>query len=116
DEQGANQLQVDSILNTINRISGSVSFDGTKLLNGNLAYTTSGVNSSQFDNVQVNAASIPPGGDVNVAVQVIQSAQTGEITYTGGATTNNVTLEVAGTTGTQQLSFGSGTSVSAIAT
>src|SRR5438045_620843 len=33
EETQANQLQVDSILNTINRISQSTSFQGTKLLN-----------------------------------------------------------------------------------
>ena len=34
DEINANQLQVDSILSTINRIAGSTSFQGKKLLNG----------------------------------------------------------------------------------
>ena len=47
-EVAANQLQVDSILSTINRISGSTSFDGTQLLNGNLSYTTSSVTTSAF--------------------------------------------------------------------
>src|SRR3954468_1378775 len=116
EEKDANQLQVDSILNTINRISQSTAFQGTKLLNGNYAYTTSGVTSTQFDNVQINAARVPDGGSVNVVVQVTASAQTGAITYTGGNLTGNVTLEVAGNTGTEQLSFASGTTVSSIAT
>src|SRR5687767_15036492 len=34
DEISANQLQVDSILNTINRLAGSTSFQGQKLLDG----------------------------------------------------------------------------------
>src|SRR5580704_4511250 len=42
DQISADQLQVDSILSTINRISGSTTFEGQQLLNGNLAYTTSG--------------------------------------------------------------------------
>ena len=41
EEKAANQLQVDSILNTINRIAGSTAFQGAKLLNGQYAYTTS---------------------------------------------------------------------------
>jgi flagellin len=114
-EVNADQLQVDSILSTINRIAQSTSFQGKQLLNGNYAYTTSGVNSTSFQNVQINAASIPEGSTVNVVVQVVTSAQTGEITYAGGALTTNVTLEIAGNTGTQQLSFTSGTAVSAIA-
>src|SRR5271154_5177322 len=42
DQVGADQLQVDSILSTINRIAESTTFQGMQLLNGNLAYTTSG--------------------------------------------------------------------------
>ena len=42
EEVAANQLQVDSILGTINRIAGSTAFQGAKLLNGNYAYSTSG--------------------------------------------------------------------------
>ena len=106
EEVDANQLQVDSILNTINRIAGSTAFQGKKLLNGNFAYTTSGITSTQFDDVQINAA----------RVQVTASAQTGEITYSNGTLTSGVTLEIAGTAGTEQLSFASGTSVSSIAT
>jgi flagellin len=115
EEIAANQLQVDSILNTINRIAQATAFQGAKLLNGNYDYTTSGVTSTEFDNVRINAARVPDGGTINVVVQVTASAQTGEITYTGGALTDNVTIEVAGNVGTEQLSFASGTAVSSIA-
>jgi flagellin len=117
DEVAANQLQVDSILSTINRISGSTTFEGRQLLNGNLDYTTSGVSASQVSDVQVNSALIPDGSKVAVAVQVVSSGTTGAVTYTGGAITGGtVTLEVAGNEGTQQLSFASGTTVTSIAT
>src|SRR6202167_1900869 len=49
-EVAADQLQVDSILSTINRISQSTTFEGTQLLNGNLAYTTSGVTATNLGN------------------------------------------------------------------
>src|SRR3982751_3902908 len=116
EEKDANQLQVDSILNTINRISQSTSFQGTKLLNGNYAYTTSGVASTSFDNVQINSARIPDGATVAVVVQVVTSAQTGRVTYATGTLTDNVTIEVGGNGGPEQLSFASGTPVSSIAT
>jgi len=35
EEKDANQLQIDSILQTIDRLASSTSFQGTKLLNGN---------------------------------------------------------------------------------
>ncbi len=117
EELAANQLQVDSILNTINRIAQSTAFQGTKLLNGNYAYTTSGVTSTELDNVRINSARLPDGASVNVVVQVVTSAQTGEVGYTGGTISGgNVTIEVAGNLGTEQLSFASGTTVSSIAT
>src|SRR4051812_41854917 len=53
EEKQANQLQVDSILSTINRIAGSTAFQGKKLLNGNYSYTTSSVAASAFDSIQI---------------------------------------------------------------
>jgi flagellin len=112
----ADQLQVDSILSTINRISQSTTFEGRQLLNGNLAYTTSSVGSA-VTSLQVNSALVPEGGKVAVAVQVVSSAKTAKITYQGGAISGNtVTLQVAGNLGSTQLSFASGTTVSSIAT
>jgi flagellin len=117
EETQANQLQVDSILGTINRIAQSTSFEGVKLLNGNYDYSTSSVAASSTTGLQVNAARVPDGGKVSVVVQVTTSAQTGTLSYTGGTVTGaTVTLEVAGNLGTEQLSFSSGTTVSSIVT
>jgi flagellin len=116
-EVAANQLQVDSILSTINRISQSTTFEGRQLLNGNLAYTTSSVTATKVTNIQVNSALVPPGGTAAVAVQVVSSGKTAAITYTGGTVTGNtVTLQLGGNAGTTQLSFASGTTVTSIAT
>ncbi len=117
EELAANQLQVDSILSTINRIAQSTAFQGTKLLNGNYSYSLSGVTSTEFDNVRINAARVPDGATVNVVVQVVTSAQTGTLAYSGGTISGgNVTIEIAGNTGTEQLSFASGTTISSIVT
>lgn len=117
EEISANQLQVDSILSTVNRIAQSTSFQGTKLLNGNYDYTTSSVGTSAVSGLRVNAARVPDGSKVNVVVEVVQSAQTGTITYTGGTITGaTVTLAISGNLGTEQLSFSSGTTVSSIVT
>ncbi|HSI36566.1 MAG: flagellin [Phycisphaerae bacterium] len=117
EEKQANQLQVDSILGTINRIAASTSFQGKKLLNGSLDYTTSAVTSTAIDNLRVNAARLPDGATQSVVVQVVASAQTAQVGYTNGAIAGNtVTIEVAGNGGTEQLSFASGTAVSSIVT
>ena len=114
EEIEANQLQVDSILNTINRIAGATSFQGQKLLNGNFGYSTSSVATSAFDSLQVNAARLPDGAQVNVVVQVANSATQAEVSFTG-TVQSAVTLTVAGNLGTEQLAFASGTALSAVA-
>jgi len=116
-ETQANQLQVDSILDTINRLAGSTAFQGTKLLNGNFAYTTSGVTTANIATVQINSAHLPDNAAVNVVVAVTQSAQTAATGYVGGAlgALNNVTVELGGNKGTVQLSFAGGTVVADMA-
>ena len=110
DQISADQLQVDSILTTINRISGSTSFQGQKLLDGSLSYTTSGVTAAAVTGTQINAAVLPANAAENIVVGVTQSAQTATLGYTGGALAagNNVTIEVGGNSGTQQVSLAGG--------
>jgi len=115
-ELAANQLQVDSILNSINRISNTTSFNGIQLLNGSLDYTNSGVNAADINNLQVNAAQVPQGGSVNIAVQVLASAKLGTLNFAAsGIGTTPTTIEVSGAAGTEQLSFAASAHNSAIA-
>jgi flagellin len=118
DERNANQLQIDAILDSINRIANSTEFQGRKLLSGELAYTTSAVaGNSNLANVTINSAKVPNGGYKTVTVEVTGSAQLAQLNYTGGTITGStVTIEVAGNLGTEILSFGSGTTIANIAT
>lgn len=116
-EKKANQLQVDSILQTIDRIASSTAFQGKKLLNGSLDYTTSGVSASVTD-FRVNGAKLTAGTNLAVQAIVTQSAQaaglflsTGGAINLGGATGSTFTIEVGGSKGSRQLSFASGTSL-----
>ena len=118
DQVAANQLQVDSILSTINRISNSTTFQGSHLLDGTLAYTTSSTGTSAFAAISVNAANLPAAGKEAVVVQVTNSAVLGKVAFTGATSAlgaSAVTLQIAGTNGTQQLSFAAGTKLSAVA-
>src|SRR3954466_3841106 len=105
EEKAANQLQVDSILGTINRIAGATAFQGAKLLNGNYAYTTSTPATSSFGSLQVNSASLPSNATQSVVVAVTNSAIQGQVLFTGATSALGVgtTLEIAGAAGTQQL-------------
>ncbi|MFT3785340.1 MAG: flagellin [Tepidisphaeraceae bacterium] len=108
DEVDANQQQVDSILNTINRLAGSTSFQGSKLLDGSLDYTTSSVSTSAISNLQINGARLTDGTTKSIVVTQTGSAQTGTISFTASATTSANTIEVAGSKGSTQLSFAAG--------
>ncbi|UCD75827.1 MAG: flagellin, partial [Phycisphaerales bacterium] len=116
EEKEANQLQIDSILQTIDRIAGATSFQGIKLLNGNFDYTTSGV-STNLDDVTINAAKLSDeaGAYMTITVDTLTSAQTGQVYLSTGATLDNggngsITFEVTGNEGVQQFTFASGTS------
>ncbi len=119
EEKEANQLQVDSILQTIDRIANSTSFEGIKLLNGTYAYTTSGVDTNALADVSINAARLPNNGSINVTVDTVTSAQLAT-TYLSAGTGNvlsgtSLTIEVAGNKGIQQFSFASGTAAADMA-
>ncbi|MFA5864034.1 MAG: flagellin [Phycisphaerae bacterium] len=110
DEIAAQQLQVDSILSTINRIANSTDFGGIKLLNGSLDYTTSGTaKTSAFDNVIVKSANLVAGAAKTITVQVTTSAQQAKLVGSTGVLNGTLTLQVAGKNGTQVFSFGTGT-------
>ena len=113
DERDAAQGEVDSTISQINKIAGSSSFNGKKLLDGSLSYKTTGVVAASMTNVNVNAAKVPPGGAKAITMAVQTAATRGTITYAGGtlAVGNNVSLELTGNTGTQQMSFAAGTTI-----
>ena len=115
DEIQANQLQVDSAIASITRISNSTSFAGLKLLDGSLGYVTSGLATSALHDVQINNAAFGTASTIPVVVNVVQSAQTALLRYKAAAISKSVALEISGRVGVQVLSFTSGTKASAIA-
>jgi flagellin len=113
----ANQLQVDSAIDSITRIANTASFAGLPLLNGALEYLASGVAASAITAVNVFEAQFGRNATVPVQVEVISSAQTAALFLSGntagspGALLSSVALEIVGTIGVQTLSFVSGTSL-----
>ncbi len=122
DEIDANQLQIDSAIESITRISNTASFAGLPLLNGNLEYTTSGVTGSEISGVQINGAQFGSTGDIGVDVEVVEEARTaglfidGSTGATPGVIEDPITVEIAGPLGVQSVSFASGTALSSVAT
>ncbi len=129
EEVAANQLQIDSAIESITRISNTASFAGLKLLNGELGYTLSGLDPTSILAARVNGANFLNRDNIQVDVEVVGSAQHAQL-YTRGDYSNNppfsppgvdgvlissVTLEVAGAEGVQVITFGSGTTLDDVA-
>ncbi len=119
-EREANQLQIDSILQTVDRIAAATSFQGKRLLSGNLDYTASGVATGVSD-FRVNGAKLAFGQNLAVQAVVTTSAQKGGLFLStggdinlGGGGNGAFTIEVSGALGSRELSFASSTSVSSI--
>ena len=118
EEKEANQLQIDSILQTIDRIANSTSFQGSKLLNGNFDYTTNNQDKNKLSDVTINSAKLADDGTArSVTVKTITAAETGEVFLSTGddptgfnnGDNGEITLEVTGSKGSQQFTFASGT-------
>src|SRR5947207_3576002 len=115
DEIAANQLQVDSAVESITRISNTTTFAGLKLINGSMDYITSGVNTSAVGALHIHQANFGTNTTIPVQIDVLTSARTADLQFRASAITSSVTLEVTGNQGVQVLTFTSGTTASAIA-
>ncbi|HED52951.1 MAG TPA: flagellin [Phycisphaerales bacterium] len=124
-EKNANQLQIDSILQTIDRVADQTSFQGSKLLNGNLDFRVSS-QASGIDDLRVNGAKFD-GDSLDVNVLVTQSAQRGGLFLSLGATSLNLggtggtdgttstfVVEITGSLGSREFSFASGTTLAQV--
>ncbi len=117
EERAAGQLSVDSILQTIDHISTSANFQGTKLLAGGLDFKTSSIAAgvSQF---RIGSAR-DAGESLSVDSLITTSAQQdGLFPSTGGNLDLNfgssLMSEVADSRGQRELSFASSTSLASI--
>ena len=121
EEIEANQLEIDSAVESITRISNTTSFAGLNLLNGSLDYLSSGVDAAQITDVDVYGANFGNEESIAVNVEVIGSAERGSVFLSGntagavGALQSSVTFELQGNRGVQVFSFASGTPLSAVA-
>ncbi|MEX0653749.1 MAG: flagellin [Phycisphaeraceae bacterium] len=122
EEREANQLQVDSILQTIDRIASSTSFQGTKLLNGTYDFNVED-QASEVEAFKINAAKLGHDESRDVQVLVTKSAQHAGLHMDFGSTSldfgsnadNRFVVEIGGADGSRQFTFASGTATSAMA-
>lgn len=116
EEREANQLQIDSAVESITRISNAASFGGLKLLNGSLDYTLSGVNTANIPKIAVNSANFAGAGNVQVNVNVISSAQTANVFLSAstGVFQSTTTIAIGGAKGVQEISILAGQTLASV--
>ncbi len=123
EERNANQLAIDSAIDSITRISNTASFGGLKLLNGSLDYVLSGVDQGAIGKAKINNATFTQNQAVGVEVDVLASAQTGRLYLPGvtpgatdGTLMSSMTIRLAGPEGVQEVSFTSGATFASVIT
>lgn len=83
DEQiAANQLQVDSSLEALNRIAQTTTFQGRRLLDGSLDFITSTTDTTDFANIQdlkIDQANLGATGSVDVDISVATAASQAQV-------------------------------------
>jgi flagellin len=109
DEIKANQLQVDSAINSITRIANSTTFAGRQLLNGSLSYITSGVDHSVINALDIQGVQFGTKDYIPVNIDVTTSAQPARLYFTAASVTSSVTIELQGNDGVTTIPFTSGT-------
>lgn len=116
-EKAANQSQIDSALQSIDRIVRTTNFNGKRLIDGTQAIVTTGVDASDLNSVRVySRGSQTSDTTMNVSVTAAAAKGTGTLTMGGVATSGTAELEITGTLGTMTVAIASGADASAVAT
>lgn len=105
EEIEANQLQIDSAIESISRIANTSTFAGRKLLNGQLDYVTSGINTADLADVNVLSAKFGNRDYIPVNVNVSQSALTAQLSLANVPLPSAVTIDLSGPDGIVTLTF-----------
>ncbi len=84
EEIAANQLQIDSSLDAINRIAQTTTFQGRRLLDGSLDFTTkAGANFGNVSDLNINSANLGATGSMSIDIAISQAATKASIQNTG---------------------------------
>ena len=121
DEQiSANQLQLDSSLEALNRIAQTTTFQGCRLLDGSLDFiTTAGTGFSSITDLKIDQANLGAPGSVSVDINVTTAATQAQVDVqnipaatTAVAATDDLTITAAAVTEVLSNTATDGTSVS----
>jgi len=118
EERDANQLEIDSAIDSITRISNTASFGRLNLLDGSLDYITSGIDDTDIASARVNGASFVGTSRLQAEIDVLASAQQAQLYVAGdagpvsaGNFSESISLKIRGERGVSEVSFASGASL-----
>jgi len=115
DEIAANQLQIDTALSAINRISANTSFAGDKLIDGSKAFRTqaSAGDSAKLSDFQVNEAVFGSSSSITLDATIVTAATQASLDYSAvdGGLASATTIEIGGSSGSQVLFLGASSSL-----
>ena len=117
DQVAANQLQLDSSLEALNRIAQTTSFQGRKLLDGSLDFTTTaGTNFNRVTNLKIDQANLGATGSVSVDIALTAVATQAQVDVANipvataaVSATGNIDATNTEVIGIAQLGIGAGT-------
>lgn len=115
DEIEANQLQIDTALSAINRISANTSFAGDKLIDGSKAFRTqsSAADAAKLSDFQVNEAVFGSSSTITLDATIVTAATQASLDYSAvdGGLAAATTVEIGGVSGSQVLFLGASSSL-----
>ncbi len=111
----ANQLQIDSSLEAIDRIAQVTQFQGRRLLDGSLDFVTDGIDTDSITDLQIDQANFGTQTEVGVAVEIVEQATQAELYYEHGAIADDVVLEIGGESGFEAFNFAGGSTIEDLA-
>ena len=115
DEIAANQLQIDTALSAINRISANTSFAGDKLIDGSKAFRTqaSATDDAKLSDYQINEAVFGSSSTITLDATIVTAATQASLDYSAvdGGLASATTIEVGGKSGSQVLFLGASSSL-----
>ena len=101
EEIAANQLQIDSSLEAINRISQTTTFQGRKLLDGSLDFTSTASSVASLSDFSIDQASLGSTGSVDVDVNITSAATQATSTIAAPAFETVAAVEASATLSAQ---------------
>jgi len=117
-ELAANQNQIDQALSAINDVSANTSFAGDQLIDGSKAYITqtSSADAAKLNSYQINSVTFGGSSNVPIALNVQTAATKASLFYNfvNNGLATKTTLQVSGSSGSQVVFLGKGSSLSNI--